>query len=155
MSNKTQYMQSAEGNVFSTEHPEYHKECKQLPKAEGERLYRAQIHKDLLKRIKPGSTVYTILRKVSSSGMSRRISVLIVDGGRIADITYSVSILTQYSLPSDGQGLRVNGCGMDMGFAVVYDLGRTLWPKGTKKPHGTRNGSPDTDGGYALKQNWL
>lgn len=59
------------------------------------------------------------------------------------------------SFDSDQQGIRVGGCGMDMGFNLVYNLGATLWPKGTKKPHGTRNGEPDTAGGYALKHRWL
>jgi hypothetical protein len=44
---------------------------------------------------------------------------------------------------------------MDVCFAAVYNLGRTLWPNGTDKPHGTRNGTPDTDGGYALKNRSL
>jgi len=44
---------------------------------------------------------------------------------------------------------------IDMGFHVVYNLGRTLWPEGTPEPHGTRNGEPDRDGGYALNHQWL
>ncbi|AFU86493.1 hypothetical protein D869_gp090 [Caulobacter phage CcrRogue] len=56
---------------------------------------------------------------------------------------------------ADRQGIKVGGCGMDMGFHLVYSLGRTLWPNGTKKPHGSRNGEPDRDGGYALKHSWL
>ena len=42
-----------------------------------------------------------------------------------------------------------------LGYHVVYNLGYTLWPKGTSKPHGTRNGEPDSDGGYALRQYWV
>jgi hypothetical protein len=53
------------------------------------------------------------------------------------------------------EGIVVGGCGMDMGFHLVYNLGATLWPKGTEKPHGTRNGEPDTSGGYALKSRWI
>uniref|UniRef100_A0AB74UFV0 Uncharacterized protein n=1 Tax=Caulobacter phage BL57 TaxID=3348355 RepID=A0AB74UFV0_9VIRU len=56
---------------------------------------------------------------------------------------------------SDRLGIKVGGCGMDMGFHLVYSLGRTLWPNGTPKPHSTRNGEPDRDGGYALKKEWL
>ena len=52
-------------------------------------------------------------------------------------------------------GLVIGGCGMDMGFHVVYNLGRAMWPDGTPDPHGTRNGEPDRDGGYALKHRWL
>ena len=38
---------------------------------------------------------------------------------------------------------------MDMGFQAVYCLGLSLWPDGTPEPHSTRNGEPDTNGGYA------
>lgn len=53
---------------------------------------------------------------------------------------------------SDRQGLKVGGCGMDMGFHVVYGLGRTLYPKGVKKGYA---GRPEGDGGYAFKHTWL
>jgi hypothetical protein len=52
-------------------------------------------------------------------------------------------------------GITIGGCGMDMGFELVYQLGYALWPNGTPAPHGTRNGEPDTNGGYALRQRWL
>jgi len=51
--------------------------------------------------------------------------------------------------------VKISGCGMDMGSAVVYDLGYRLWPNGTPTPHGTRNGTPDSSGGYALKYQWI
>jgi hypothetical protein len=50
----------------------------------------------------------------------------------------------------DRQGIKIGGCGMDMGFSLVYDLGRTLYPRGFKV-----NGRGRKDGGYALKQEWL
>jgi hypothetical protein len=58
------------------------------------------------------------------------------------------------------QGLTVGGCGMDMGFALVYDLSRTLFPDGFKlaKDQYGRNGDKsgyDRDGGYALRHQWL
>lgn len=59
------------------------------------------------------------------------------------------------SWDSDRQGIKAGGYGMDMGFNLVYNLGATIWPKGTKKPHGRRNGEPDSAGGYALKHSWL
>lgn len=191
---------------------------------------RAKAAAELKKLLKPGQTVYTVLRHVSSSGMSRVIDVVIpymrtdtlaVDGddprvkigldayttdadnarrytrGRIVDLTakfvtiayeasadsppvdetfprgaVTVYLKTKaypavrsigwlaaqamdYAWDRDRQGLKVGGCGMDMGFHVVYSLGQTVWPKGTKKPHSTRNGEPDRAGGYALKHQWL
>jgi hypothetical protein len=160
MSNRTVYMQTEAGDVFSTAFPEYHKECKQLPRAEGERIYREQTAAELRKWIKPGTTIYTKLESVSGSGMSRRISLYAVmpakkgEPAHIANITGQAATVMRESV-SDKGGITVTGCGMDMGFHLVYSLGASLWPKGTRKPHGTRNGAPDTAGGYALRHSWL
>ena len=102
--------------------------------------------------LKPGDTVHTILRHVSRSGMMREISVI---GPSNEDITWDVMHVGGYRRSDKSGGLRVSGCGMDMGFHVVYNLGYALWPNGTDKPHGTRNGEPDSCGGYALKHRWL
>lgn len=105
---------------------------------------------ELREWLKPGDTVSCILRSVSRSGMSREISFV---DKEMRNLDYPISKACGYRFGK--QGLKVGGCGMDMGFAVVYELGHRLWPKGTDKPHGTRNGEPDSDGGYALKQRWL
>lgn len=115
---------------------------------------------ELLKLLNPGDTVYTILRHVSSSGMLRRISCVIPvidDNGRtvIRSLDHLVSAATHYRLDKRDEGLRIGGAGMDMGFAIVYDLGKSLWPNGTPQPHGHRNGEPDSAGGYALRHRWL
>ena len=102
--------------------------------------------------LKPGDTVHTILRHVSRSGMMREISVI---GPNNEDITWHVMHVGGYRRSDKTGGLRVSGCGMDMGFHVVYNLGLAMWPDGTPEPHGRRNGEPDSDGGYALKQRWL
>ena len=70
-------------------------------------------------------------------------------------ITWSVCRALGETYNRKHEGLRMQGCGMDMGFEAVYRLGYALWPDGTDKPHGTRNGEPDTDGGHALKQRGL
>ena len=107
-----------------------------------------------LSLLKPNQKIYTSLNSVSSSGMSRQISVYVVDGDSIRNITWLVAQILDYKIGSKG-GMVVGGCGMDMGFHVVYGLGRALWPNGIQEPHGTRNGVPDSDGGYALKHSWL
>lgn len=122
--------------------------------------------------LKPGTLVYTIVDHVSRSGMSRRIRCFIVDhsdGGTIRDITWNVSKALSYTM-ADGS-LRVSGCGMDMGFAVVYELSHALYPAGFEcigespvrcpsndHSNGDRNYSPDhkhESGGYALRQTWM
>ena len=114
--------------------------------------------KDLLKYLKPGTTVYTILRHVSASGMSRRIDVVIFDKkeNRPLTLTWDTSVMLGYRISNRG-GLVVSGCVMDMGFSVVYNLSQSLYPKGFKIPKGMygRNGDTsgyDKDGGYALKK---
>ncbi len=113
----------------------------------------------LLAMLKPGDRVYTVLRHVSASGMSRRISLVIATTDRdgkpaVTSIDWLAARLLSYRQHDQG-GLIVGDSGMNMGFHVVYALGSALWPNGTPAPHGTRNGEPDTAGGYALKHDWL
>ncbi len=148
-----------------------------------------QQHEESLKQlrewIKPGDTVHTILRHVSRSGMQRTIGLVIAKkDGTMIHPNWHVANVTGYSLDPKREGLKIGGCGMDMGFALVYDLSRRLFPdgfgiegegpRGNKitprsrehasdlvaagvKFHG-RNGDTsgwDDDGGYALKHRWL
>lgn len=74
--------------------------------------------------------VYTILRHVSSSGMSRDISLKMVGkDGRLWDITYLAAKATgETCRDRHGQNvIRVSGCGMDMGFHLVSGLSWTLY----------------------------
>ena len=81
--------------------------------------------------IKPGDTVYTVLRHVSRSGMQRIIGVVIMreDGGMLHP-NYAVSLACGYPEDRKRDGIKVNGCGTDMGFEVVYNLGYALFPDG-------------------------
>jgi len=150
---KTIYMQEA-GRVFFTSYPEYHKAAVKLPQAKGAALYKEQVKTELLQRVKPGQTVYCNLKSVSASGMRREIGLLIVENGEIHNISFAASIVTGRKLSNKG-GIVCNGCGMDMGFDLVYGLGSALWPTGTPAPHGKRNGEEDSAGGYALRSAWL
>lgn len=149
------YLQLDSGLVIETDSPELWREAKPLTKKAGKAAMREQAKKYLLSIVKPGDTVHTILRHVSSSGMSRRISVIANTRQGPCDISGHVAELLDMRRNDRDGALVVGGCGMDMGFHVVYNLGLSLWPKGTAEPHGTRNGQPDNDGGYALKQRWL
>ncbi len=135
---------------------------KPVSRAEGKRLRQAYCCKELRKILKPGDTVYCILRSRSASGMSRRISLVVPvrDTTRkpaiyLRDITRLAGDALGWRINDEDTSLVIGGCGMDMGFHTVYELGHALWPKGTRKPHGTRNGEPDTAGGYALRKEWL
>ena len=122
-------------------------------------LERQEAITTLLKLVKPNDVIYTDIKSVSASGMSRQIACYIAytnrqGQARIKEITYYVAKALDHKIGSK-DGLCVSGCGMDMAFHVVYNLGRTLWPNGTPEPHGTRNGEPDSCGGYALKKEAL
>lgn len=126
--------------------------------------------------LKPGDTVHTILRHVSKSGMSRSISAVVArpsdydrapgDRWEPVDISWLVARATGNKLDDRG-GVKVSGGGMDMGFALVYDLSHTLFPDGFEcigagcpsnaHTNGDRDYTPHrhNDGGYALRHRWL
>lgn len=150
-----QYLQFKSGLVIETDSPELHPEGIQLTKKAGKAAMIEQSKTQLLKWLKPGDTVFTILRHVSRSGMCRHIAILVqTPEGHMQEISSYVADLLDHRRAKDGS-LIVGGCGMDMGFSIVYNLGYSLWPKGTSEPHSKRNGEPDSDGGYALKHKWL
>ena len=115
--------------------------------------------------INPKDKIYCILRSVSKSGMSRRIDFykFVAEGDKIDKIflTSSIADYLGYSYTVDdwrqGKGLRVGGCGMDMGFSVVYNLGYRLFKGGDGVTVTGRNGdtNPETDGGYLLNYEWI
>jgi len=126
-----------------------------------------QARDDLRKIIPPGSTVTCILRHVSRSGMFRIIALCICENGEPRDISYLAGMATGIGYDRDRSGLKMGGCGMDMGFAAVYDLSRSLYRDkfqciGEKCPsndhsNGDRERAPHahSDGGYALRHRWL
>lgn len=94
--------------------------------------------KEHLSAILPvGSKVYVTAQHVSKSGMSRDIKCL-ADNDGIRNINYYVSVLTGYPFKAENQGVRITGCGMDMGFALVCELAYRL--------HGSES---------ALKHEWI
>jgi predicted HAD superfamily phosphohydrolase len=94
----------------------------------------------------PRKIAYTVTRKVSTSGMTRWISVKMIDSdGDLRDISYYVGAVLGWSI-TDVMGhrtVRVDGCGMDMGFHLVYSLSYALYR--------------DTDkerAGYVIRHEW-
>lgn len=119
--------------------------------------------------LRPGATVYTILRHVSSSGMTRAISAVLVRESQILDISYPLAQLVGSKVNERHGGITRGGCGMDMGFDLVYSLSAALWPDGfdctgdrcpsNDHSNGDRDYTPGhvthRAGGYALNQRWL
>jgi hypothetical protein len=85
----------------------------------------------LRETLKPGTTVHTIMRHVSRSGMQREISLTITDtrDGEPWDITYLAARAIGDRIGKRG-GIVIGGCGMDMGFAIVYNLASVLFRDG-------------------------
>jgi len=75
-------------------------------------------------------TVYTKLDHVSKSGMMRVIDLYVIRDNVPLRISWSAALATGYKYNQKHEGMQMDGCGMDMGFAAVYALSRALWPKG-------------------------
>jgi hypothetical protein len=82
----------------------------------------------LREHLRPGDTLHTLLTHVSRSGMQRRIKVKQLKDSEILDFSFHVSKVLNWSM--DERGIKVNGCGMDMGFQLIYSLSCQLYPKG-------------------------
>lgn len=128
-------------------------------------------------RVKPGLMVYCILRHTSQSGMSRAVSLVIgnsyyediyrPDNVKIEDISWLAARAMERKINQKHGGIIIGGCGMDMGFALVYELSHLLYPDGFEctgkycpsNDHYNRDADytphMHQDGGYALRMKWL
>ena len=119
------YVETESGRIYQTESPELWAglflKGRRLSKAEGARRHADQCADDLRRVLSAGDKVYSVLRHVSASGMSRRIDFYAIKDGAPVWLSGQMSGLLRYQLHKQG-GLVVTGCGMDMGFAVVCNL---------------------------------
>lgn len=92
----------------------------------------------LQEMIHAGDTLYTVLRHVSSSGMSRCISVYVIHDNTPVCLDFWTSRALGLRRDEKRDGLIVGGSGMDMGFWLVYNLEGVVF--------GTQ---------YKLNQSWL
>ena len=106
--------------------------------------------------IKKGDTLHTTVRHVSKSGMMRYITTrhlkqnLSIHGRpvRVSNYDYHIARVLDLPLAPNYEGVKIGGCGMDMGFHLVYSLSRELFRDEPK-------GESDRDRGYWIKQEWL
>lgn len=86
---------------------------------------------DRLKEIlTPGAVVWTDVEKVARSGMSRWIKAYVIEDNQPRWIGYHVSRVLGLRLDDRSGAVFVSGCGMDMGFWLVYSLSSRLYPDG-------------------------
>lgn len=144
---------------------------------------RDEARANLREQLKPGDRVYTVLRHVARSGMTRWIDVYRIADGNPLRITWTVARAIGATYSRKREALEVGGCGMDVGFEVAYNLGRALYPDGfgcigdacrsndhsngdrDYTPHGHRgpryDGTKESlkhwhkEGGYAFRHEWL
>lgn len=124
--------------------------------------------RDRLSFLRPGDIVYTELLSVSRSGMSRSVKPFVIRDNAPQWIGGYVSTLLDSSLDRNG-GVKMRGCGTDMGFELVYNLSYWLFYDGfpctgeidcpsNDHSNGDRDytaGKMHKDGGYALRHRWL
>lgn len=103
---------------------------------------------DAIERLKswvmPGDTIYCVLAHKSASGMRRVIRFYKIEASaktgksETSDLSWNIAKALEYGYDEKKEGVIVNGCGMDMGFHVVYSLSDKLFADG-----------------YQLKSSWL
>ena len=93
--------------------------------------------KDLKKKVKKDSEIIVVIHKVSKSGMQRKMSAFVIYKKQLVNLNFDIAKL-DIARRNDNNHLVVNGCGMDMGFHLVYTLSSILFKDG-----------------YALKQRWI
>lgn len=94
---------------------------------------------------KKGATVYQSVTHVARSGMSRSITNMVIVENEPVKIDWAVARVLGESCDGKNGGVKVGGCGMDMGFHIVNYLSYAL--------HGHHNTHPLA--GYTLEHRWL
>lgn len=115
---------------------------------------------------------YTKLDHVSRSGMFRRISVYAMEGNKPQCVNFLIEKLGVYKRTHGSDSLGISGCGMDMGFAIVYNTSCHVFPtykcrgEATKKrrscpasihvnEHTPRDKTAIHKDGYCISQKWF
>jgi hypothetical protein len=129
-----------------------------------DKAYQMEAIERLRELLPPGTVVTMILRHVARSGMTRWISPVIFDQQGGTDLSPWVGRAVGWPANRAHEGVKVTGCGMDMGFHLVYTLSHILYPDGfdclgdrcPSNDHSNRvERSHHDQGGYALIMRWI
>lgn len=134
------------------------------PKDKEREEYRLKLQEHVLKN--NIRVLYTNLRHTSRSGMQRKIDVIsLIPSGDPANpvskawLSYWAAKALGWKFSKEYDAVVVDGCGMDMGFHLVYtlsylifkDVPREKWPADLP----LRNGEVENESGYVLQQKWI
>ena len=92
----------------------------------------------LKETLKENDEILYQVTHVARSGMSRHIKFYVVRDNKLLNLTYNICDEFDYTYKNNTNSLFIRGCGMDMGFHVVYQLSDALF-----------------NDGYAIKQRWI
>ena len=84
----------------------------------------------VLESLAKDTVIYSIVRSVSSSGLSRKIDFYVIQDNELIWITPGIRDILDYKQDAKTGALKVNGTGMDMCFHVVNSLGYKLHSDG-------------------------
>lgn len=91
-------------------------------------IQQAAARANLLTLLGEKPVIWGTIVSSSKSGMSHKIALYCVVDGRIECISYEVALVLD--LKHEKGCIHKKGCGMDMIFAVIYDLGEALYGNG-------------------------
>ena len=130
----------------------------------------ATMREELRALLPPGTTLHTVLRHTSRSGMYRVIDVYRLHDGDRDWLSYRIAKACGMRFDEKREAIGIGGCGMDMGFAIVSELSAMLYPDGfacigegcpaNDHSNGDRNytvGHQHSKGAgcYAIRHRWL
>jgi hypothetical protein len=130
-------------------------DCELLTGKEGAQVLEDHRRAELLELVPVGATLTVVCTAYNNRSGTAKYKVFVPaiarhDGSTyIRNITRMIAQLVGFRLSKDDE-IIMGGWGYSKSFQIGYSLGRMLWPNGTPEPHGTRNGEPDRDGGYAI-----
>lgn len=130
-------------------------ECELLTGKEAAEMLENHRRAELLKLVPVGAVLTAVCTSYSTRSGTAKYKVFVPaiaehDGSTyIRNITRMIANLVGFRMSSNDE-IIMGGYGYSKSFQIGYSLGVMLWPQGTPEPHGTRNGEPDSAGGYAI-----
>lgn len=118
----------------------------------------------LRKMCPPGTTIYTLNRHTSRSGMMRALDVYVMKGGTPIRISWSAALAAGLTYSRRWEAVRMDGCGMDMGYHLMMCLSYALHgnkDRGADAIESGKLGRPFTPrrghfrAGYSLRHQWM